>query len=172
MGVATQLRHSQATTDADIQRRKRQATIDYFMSTVDQRAALSKNLPHVQDKNAVFRYVKSALGGAVKDGPKGDGEHNDLPPEQKRHLISEYLSFYEAMAVAVAADVYGLTVLDAMDGGTIRDIATNYKPYFKGIRTTPERASWFVELEWLGEQIKKLRGDHNRYVLLADRATP
>ena len=59
-----------------------------------------------------------------------------------------------------------------MDGGTIRDITTNYKPYFDGIRTTRELTSWFVELEWLGEQIKKLRGEENRYVLLANRAIP
>jgi hypothetical protein len=61
------------------------------------------------------------------------------------------------MAVAVATGVYDLTVVDAMDGGTIRDITSSYKPYFDGIRTTPERSSWFVELEWLGEQIRSGR---------------
>jgi hypothetical protein len=167
-----QLRHAQATTEADIERRKRQATIDYFMSTLDQRAALSKDLPHVQDRHAIDRYVKSALGGVATDASSEDGDRlSDVTPDQKRRRIGEYLSFYEAMAVAVASDVYDLTVLDAMDGGTIRDIATNYKPYFDGIRGTPESASWFVELEWLGEQIKKLRGEDNRYVLLAQRVT-
>lgn len=167
-----QLRHAQATTEADIERRKRQATIDYFMSTFDQRAALAKDLPHFQDIHAVYRYVKSALGSEVKDdSPEDSGRSSDVTPEQKRRLIGEYLAFYEAMAVAVAADVYDLTVLDAMDGGTIRDIVTNYKPYFDGIRTTPERSSWFLELEWLGEQIKKLRGEDNRYMLLANRVS-
>ena len=90
-----QLRHAQVTTDADIERRKRQATIDYFINTVDQRTALSKDLPRVQDRNAVHRSVESALGDDVKDPP---AVPVDLPPEQKRHLIGEYLSFYEAMA--------------------------------------------------------------------------
>jgi hypothetical protein len=72
--------------------------------------------------------------------------------------------------VAVAADVFDIEVLDAMAGGEISSIVRCYKPYFDNVRTTPERASWFAELKWLGNQIEKLRGHDHPYVPLASRA--
>ncbi|GAA4785634.1 hypothetical protein GCM10023200_19470 [Actinomycetospora chlora] len=150
-----QLRNAQATTDVDIRRRKRQATIDYFANTVEYRNRLAKGLPDPRDAREVERTSRRALAQGEKS-------------KRFRSIIA-YLDFYEALAVAVAGDVYDLEVLNAVDGGTFRDISRSYQPFFRAVRTSSARNSWYVELEWLGEQIVKLRGEHNYYELLARR---
>jgi hypothetical protein len=129
-----QLQHAQDTNNAEIRRVRRQATIEYFMSTVEQRERLAAGMPDSHDTDEINQYIDAAFseeGGA------------------KQRRLRDYFSFYEAMAVAVAADVYDLVVLDAMDGGTIRSITTNYRAYFQRVRGTPQSSTWFVELEWL-----------------------
>ncbi len=151
-----QLRHAQETNNNEIERVKRQATIEYFMSTVEQRDRIAAGLPDNQDVDAINRYIDAAF--TDDDGTK-------------RKRLRDYFSFYEAMAVAVAAGVYDLAVLDAMDGGTVLSITRNFAGYFHRERGTVQSSTWFVELEWLGRQIEQRRGPGNSYVLLAERGS-
>lgn len=156
LGLANrQLRHAQSTNETEIVRRKRQATIEYFVSTAEHRVHLGKDLPPTSDTAAVERFVTELVGGP-RDTPK-------------HAALDRFLSFYEGIAVAVAADVYDLEVLDAIAGGEIRDVVRGYKPFLDAIRTTPASKSWFVELEWLAECIANLRGANNDYRLLSTR---
>jgi hypothetical protein len=102
-----QLRHAQETNVDEIRRVKRQATMEYFMTTAEQRDRLAADLPSNQDLDAINRYIDAAFSE---------------PDGTKRKRLRDYFSFYEAMAVAVAAGVYDLAVLDAMDGGTVLSI--------------------------------------------------
>ncbi|MFC5061948.1 DUF4760 domain-containing protein [Actinomycetospora atypica] len=149
-----QLKHAQHTNEAEIRRRKRQATIDYFMSTVVERAELASELPDPSASADVKDAVKRALDGDARC----------------RRLIGDYLGFYETMAVAIASDVYDLETLDAMDGASIRYIADSYQHFFEAVRATPGRSAHYVELERLGLQIQHLRGPENSYVPIALRS--
>lgn len=149
-----QLQHGQQIRDDEILRGKRQATIDFYMESVEQRRHWASVLPDDMNAQAVAEFVEAAF------------ESDD---KVKLQHITNYLGFFEALAVAVAADVYDLEILDSMDGSTIRKVAANYRPYFERARQIHDAPAFFTELEWLGRQLQELNGDSAAYVLFAER---
>lgn len=149
-----QLQHGQQIRDDEILRGKRQATIDFYMGSVEQRRYWASVLPDVMNAPAVAEFIEAAF------------ESDDTVKHQH---ISDYLSFFEALAVAVAGDVYDLEILDSMGGTVIRKTAANYRPYFERLRQIHNAPAFYTELEWLGRQLEELNGDSSAYVLLAQR---
>jgi hypothetical protein len=149
-----QLLHAQRVNEVETARMKRQATIDFYMTTVEQRTGWRSILPDDWDAAAIEQFIKSAY---TEQGPR------------KLQVIVDYLGYFEALAVAVASDVYDIETLDSIAGSRIRRIATNYKPFFERARVAANAPSLYVELEWLGEQLETLRASSSQYILLAER---
>jgi hypothetical protein len=153
--VATdQFRHVQQAALEESVRLRRVGTIDWLTQTAKQREEWQAKLPEVRDLAAIERQVELAF--------------NSTGGDEIRRRFEACCSFYENLAVAVAAGVYDLVVLDAVDGGYLALLAENYKPYFAKAREAAKSDSWYVELEWLGQELRKVRPT-GKYVLLADR---
>jgi hypothetical protein len=124
------------------------------MGTVGQRAQWRSTLPDDLDADAVKKFIDDAY--LADDATK-------------LQTLRSYLGFFEALAVAVASEVYDIRILDSMDGTRIRRIAANYKPYFERARSAANAPSLYAELEWLGRHLEALGGTSGQYVLIADR---
>ena len=150
-----QLKQAQEASAREVARGKRQATIDFYMTTVDQRSQWRAILPDDWDEAAIHAFIHKAL-------TTGDVNQN--------RCLVDYLGYFETLAVAVSARVYDIEILDSLAGTRIRRIATNYRPYFLAARNTSGVAALYVELEWLGERLREAREKRGpNYVIFAER---
>jgi hypothetical protein len=149
-----QFRLSQEAQRADIIRRKRQSTVDFYMQTIDLRSKWKSVLPDDWEELEVHKFIHSAFKASNGD---------------KLQYINDYLSYFETLAVATGADVYDLEMLDSIAGTRITSIAENYKPFFQLIRNRTGKLSLYVELESLGEKLRVIRTRTPSYVLFSDR---
>jgi hypothetical protein len=123
-------------------RLKRQATIDFYMSTIQKVNEWRSLLPDEWDKPAVEKYVDKAYG---------HGGKNEL------HVLAAYLQYLEALAVAVRSGIYDLDVLNSIIGSRIINICENYQPFFDKRRAEVGTSKAYENLEWLGNEILKYR---------------
>ena len=72
-------------------------------------------------------------------------------------VLASYLAYFEALAVAVRSSIYDIAVLDAIAGSRILDISRNYQLFFTMRRQEVGSEFAYVNLEWLGNEIQKLR---------------
>ncbi len=149
-----ELRNSQEINNAEIVRRKRQSTIDFYMTTVEQRARWKETLPDDWDESAIEQFIRTAF-------KKRD--------RVKLRCLADYFGYFEALAVAVAADVYDLEIIDSLAGARIIHIAQHYKEYFERVREATGVDDLYVELEWLARSLQDLRSASPSYVLFANR---
>src|SRR5262249_13445648 len=137
-----QFQHAQKANQTEIIRQKRQSTIDFYMMTIEQRTEWKTILPDDWDEAAIHKFIDAAY----------KSEENAT----LRH-ISDYLGYFETLAVAVSAEIYDLEILDSLAGSRIQSLAKNYEPYFTQVRRLTGRPSLFVELESLGKKLQEIR---------------
>jgi hypothetical protein len=151
--IATQVvlarRQLQDNTDLSTNealRVKRQATIDFYMNTMQRVNEWRSLLPDEWDQPAVEAYINKAYGHS--HGGKG-----------KLGILAGYLQYFEALAVAVRSGIYDLTVLDSIAGSRIINICENYQSFFDKRRVEVGTGKAYEHLEWLGDEIRKHRAE-------------
>jgi hypothetical protein len=149
-----QFRLSQRTQHAEIIRRKRQSTIDFYMTTADVRARWKAILPDDWEGAEIHKFIRAAYRSRDRT---------------KLQYIIDYLAYFDALAIAVAAEVYDIDILDSLAGSRIRSIAKNYEPFFERARRSTGVSALYVELESLGEKLQAMRDNKPSYVLFAAR---
>ena len=149
-----QLRDSQRIEFAEHGRLRRQGTIDFYMTTVEQRIRWRTALPEDWNEPAIRDYVSDAF---------------ELGNQAKLDALTDYFGYFEGLAVAVAAGVYDLDTVDAVIGDRIMAIARNYRPFFEDSRQRRGVPALYVEFEWLAGKLAELRADNDEYILYADR---
>jgi hypothetical protein len=149
-----QLVHLQKVTEAEVMRSKRQATIEFYMATVQQIGEWRAVLPDDWNKTAINDFVKRAY---------------DSTDSEKLHHLARYLGFFEALAATVLANIYDLAVLDSIAGSRIINIAENYRPFFERRRIEVGADSAYRKLEWLGNRLRDLRNSTHDHVVPADK---
>lgn len=80
---------------------KRQATIDFYMATMQKVGEWREQLPDDWDTAGICSYVDGAYrrkGGA------------------RRRILAIYIGYFEALAVAVHSGIYDLSVIDSLAG--------------------------------------------------------
>jgi len=137
-----QIRNVLEQATAKASRLKRQATIDFYMSTLERLANWRIELPDEWDKEAVSAYI--------------DRIYEPNHQEEGRTLAS-YLGYFETIAMAVRSDIYDLVVLDGIAGSRIVNITNNYRVFFQRRRAEVRASSAYENVEWLGRQITQLR---------------
>jgi len=140
--LAQQIRHTQQATLQDHERRRKQATLEFYASTHDRQAKMIRIMPNVMDVDAIAALIQPAI-------QEGDGD--------AAARISSYLTLYEYLAAGVRADVFDLDVINQAAGAQIVAIAQNYLPYIQHRRELHDIPDAFIELEWLGHQLTRLR---------------
>lgn len=131
---------SQATSEAA--RIRRQATVEFYMSTMQKVSEWRSVLPADWDKQQIEAFTNRIYrrGG-----------------ESKKLVLASYLAYFEALAVAVRAGIYDITVLDAIAGARILNISENYQRFFALRREEVGTVHAYRNLEWLAHSIGELR---------------
>jgi hypothetical protein len=101
-----QIRDNLRLSAEEAQRRKRQATIDFYMSTMEKVGQWRSVLPGDREKSRIEIFIKAAYGR------KGT---------ESRLALASYLGYFEALAVAVRVGIYDLAVLDSIAGSRIQN---------------------------------------------------
>lgn len=108
------------------------------MTTIEQRARLKETLPEDWDTERIGEFISRALS-------------DDDDAQLKR--ISDYLAYFEVLAVGVGANIYDIEILYSIAEGRLRNIARNYQPYIRAMREKLDLATLYVELEWLAARL-------------------
>jgi hypothetical protein len=137
-----QLQDNLAQSSKEALRIKRQATIDFYMSTLQKVSEWRSILPDEWDKQKIDAYIHTAYSR------KG---------RVKTLILASYLGYFEALAVAIRAEIYDLAVLDSIAGSRIINICENYQAFFVMRRKEVGTELAYRNLEWLGDEIRKLR---------------
>ena len=149
-----QIRQAQEISQTENTRLKRQSTVDFYMTTVQQRSNWKSILPDDWDHEKIRKFIDGTL-------QKRD--------EDKLRCIADYLGYFEALAVAVGAGIYDLEVLHSMAGARIINIAKNYQPYYLHARNSTGVLDLYTELEWLSGKLEEINSNMPDYVIFANR---
>lgn len=107
-----QIAQAREATVAEHDRRRREATIDFYLATMRRRHDLRDDLADDRDRKAVARLIEKIRDEGI-DSDKG-------------HAVREYLNLWESLAVGVEEGVYELEIVDALTGARMVAIAENY----------------------------------------------
>jgi hypothetical protein len=139
-----QLRDSNDLSTKENLRLKRQATIDFYMSTAERVAAWRSVLPDDWDKREIDAYTERIYGQRDRD-------------RAQTLVLASYLGFWEALAVAIRAGIYDLAVFDSISGSRILNICENYQDFFVARREEVGTDLAYNNLEWLGTELRIFR---------------
>jgi hypothetical protein len=155
-----QLRDNNELSAKENLRIKRQATIDFYMGTVEKVAGWRSVLPDDWDRPQIDAYTESLYSGQ-RD-------------KEKMLILANYLAFWEALAVAIRAGIYDLAVFDSIAGSRILNICDNYQKFFAARREEVGTRLAYVNLEWLAAELRTFRSapDYENSPLKADTHTP
>ena len=138
---AFQLRAMRKANDRDHNRRRAQATVEFYEMTLAKRIALSKDLAYDRDGESIHEIIQEALAGDAK-----------LERE-----ISEYLNLMELLATGVDMDTFDFATIERIAGGGIIAIADHYHEWFASRRKTSDSPTLYVEIDGLAQRIRKFR---------------
>jgi Domain of unknown function (DUF4760) len=134
---------SKTTEDQQLEwvRGRKQATIEFIMSTVQLNKELKAALPF-SDRDPT--KAQALLEAAEKDTAVAGS-------------IRAYLDYLEYVAAGVNEGVLDLGMVDSMSGGRIVDVARNYRPYIERRRQEFQSTTLYLELERLAAAIRSRR---------------
>jgi len=115
-----QLKHLHSTANDEIARVRKQATIEFYMSTAAQVNEWRTHLPDDWDRDAIDELVSKIYPSPGAGLPQGGNTASDQLSVRR---LASYLGFFEALATAVHKGVYDLETLDAVAGSRIINIS-------------------------------------------------
>lgn len=136
-----QIAVAEEATRLDHDRRRKQATLDFYTATLEKRAALRDLLPYDRDADAIRDLIRD-----IKSEDDGRGKE-----------ITNYLSLFEGLAAGVNSGVYDLDTIERVAGGRIRAIAHNYKSWIDSRRAMFDNPNLYEELDHLAGQLEARR---------------
>lgn len=153
---ATKARESEAV---EMALRRKESTISFHVSTMEQRRVLWGALPDDFDETAIAAFIRE-----VRDGAESTRESD----------LRDYLSLMETFALGVSIGVYDLKTVSQMMGSRISSLANAYRPYFEHLRRQTGISTLYVEIEWLDRELTSLcesLPDDQRRALRQPRST-
>jgi hypothetical protein len=143
--LGKQVRDASTATQLDHDRRRKQATIEFYTDLLTMRAALSDHVPYDRDAAAVAELLTRAANG------------DDIATR----AILEHLSLYELFAAGVRTDVFDFSVAWRTAGNRIVAIMDNYRPWIDERRVILGQPGLYYELEWLAKEVSKYDAHHD-----------
>jgi len=137
-----QIAQATTSTKLDHARRRMQATIEFYETTLSKRAELRAYLPYDRDAAAVAALLARA-------------SHEDDEPGK---AITEYLGLFELLAAGVRTGVFDHGVIARIAGSRIRAIAANYGPWIEARRRLHGNPALYQEIEWLARSLEPVTG--------------
>lgn len=129
---------------ADHDRRCKQATIDFYTSTIEVRRQLRHRLPPDRDTHGVRAALESVASSDV----------HELAEEGRTLLaaVQEYLSYHETLAVGVLNGVFNERIVRDLAESRIKAVISSYGPFIQARREKWANPHLFVALEQLGRR--------------------
>jgi hypothetical protein len=140
VALRRQVQQSKDATNLDHARRRAQATIEFYQSTLEKRKALRAVLPYDGDAAAVAELIERALHES--------GE---------RESVTEYLGLFELLAMGTNTGVFDIAVLERMAGTRVRALTQNYMPWISARRAQLEHPKLYSELVALSLHLEARR---------------
>lgn len=137
-----QVVQSAEATKLDHVRRRAQATIDFYRTTLDKRVSLRESLPDDRDAAGVADLVAEAIEKDESDSA---------------HAITDYLTYFEMLATGANAGVFDIDIVERLAGTRILAIVANYKSWIEFRRAKYSQPKLYQELVTLGDEIRDRR---------------
>jgi hypothetical protein len=137
---AARARDSEA---AEMVLRRKESTISFMVSTLEQRRSIWSQLPDDFNEDAIATFVKEVAS-------------------KKRNLQREvdlkgYLAMMETLALGVSVGIYDLPTVSQMMGARISCVAQSYRSYIDRRRRETGTSTLYVEIEWLDQEMERFR---------------
>lgn len=147
-----QVVQSAEATKLDHVRRRAQATIDFYRTTLDKRIALRESLPHDRDAAGVADFIAKAI-------EKDDSD--------SAHDITDYLTYFGMFATGVNTGVFDIDIVERLAGTRILAIASNYKSWIDFRRAKYSQPKLYQELAILADEMRERRSHEQTALTLA-----
>jgi Domain of unknown function (DUF4760) len=116
--------------------RRREASIQFYMATLDFRDARKTTLPHDKDGPAVARLIEEAKDDTATQG-----------------IIRSHLSYYEMLAMGVNTGVLDEEIVNRSGGMSVLAAWQNYMPWIEKRRRELDAPTMYSELEMLASRL-------------------
>jgi hypothetical protein len=137
--VQRQVKDSESQAFLDNQRRKKQATIDFWAATQDRRLKLSDDLPLDSDQEAIATFLTSI----------GQGDSD------KSRTLTAFLGLYELLAAGINSDVLDLVLFARIAGPRIISVTKGYGAWIDERRTLRNDRLLYDELTTLSDTLNQ-----------------
>lgn len=142
--LRAQIKDARNATALDHARRKKQATIDFYIMTTERRSELAHLLPYDRDFEGIARHIAKI------------GQANT----RVVRATAEYLDLFETLATGVRTDVFDLEVIEGIATGQIRDMAKAYQPWIAQRRKHVGSETLYAELTALARALESRARDY------------
>ncbi|NUT38077.1 MAG: DUF4760 domain-containing protein [Hamadaea sp.] len=140
--LRSQITQTGHATLLDHDRRRKQATIEFYATTLHQQRQLREVLPHDRESGKVDRVVRRALAG----------------DDTLNKAIADYLTLHNLIAVSVRSDVFDVSVIDHIFGGRLMQLEANYRAWVTHARESLNYPTMYSDIEWLAGEVARRRG--------------
>ena len=149
-----QVQQADDATARDHDRRKKQATIDFWAATQDRRLALAIQLPLDRDVKEIKKFLKEA----------GQGDN------EKVRTLADFLGLYEMLATGINADVFDFELFAVMAGPRITSVVDNYGDWIQERRDERKDPLLYDELTHLASRLARRWAEKSAEGTLARRS--
>lgn len=139
--VKMELEQSANIAALDHDRRRRQATLEFFTETMDKRVEWRKTFPNEFDASAVAAFAPD---------PANDGDRLNVE-------VAEYLGHYEDLAAGVALGIFDIDTVDRLAGPRLIRAFRAWQPWINGLRVHLDRPTSYIEWESLARDLVRRR---------------
>lgn len=150
--LRTQIDDARMVAQDDHERRKQQATIEFYAMTLQESARAEQHLPNDYDTAAVAQL-----------------DYADPPT---RRAVISYLRLFESLSAGVNTGVFDLRTIDHIAGGRIIAIHHAYSPYIEGQRSVTNQRRMYEELERLAVDLRQTNAEFWERLSSAVQADP
>ncbi len=125
---------------AEHRRSRRQSTLEFLSSTMEQRHSMYNKTPYATKPEEVQAFL----------------ERLDQDADAKS-TIRLYLNYFELLACGVLDEIFDIEVVDRVLGSVIISVQNNYEPLISHLRTTTNQPLLYRELSALAQVLLERR---------------
>jgi hypothetical protein len=128
---------------AELALRRKESTVSFMVSTLEQRRSIWSQLPDDFDEEAIATFVRE-----IKNNKRSQWREVDL---------KGYLTLMETLAFGVSIGIYDLPTVGHMMGSRISCVVQGYRLYIDLRRRETGVSTLYIDIEWLDQELERFR---------------
>jgi hypothetical protein len=140
-----QVQHAKNTFIAEQERIRRQATLEFMTSTLNQRLDFQRALPYEENEVSMRRFLSKRKRVTEERAPFWD-----------------YLNYFEVLATSVNCEIFDIEVVQRVMGPKLVRTYDGYHDLIASARIYYGRPSLYKEMEILATNLRSLKPDDQR----------